>query len=258
MVKRKLYFVELLEVSAGWLLYLKRVGFRWPKSALLNILIVVVSLSLIVTNGNKSNNGAVINPSMTMADMGSYPDNPAYSSFIAAITLPANGSMFVAPANITIYASAINIRGSVVKLDFYADDSMLYSSKYANYAFTWRDVPAGQYVLAVIATNYKGATTTSLPVNITVIDPTATGCTCPAGCGDRTDISPPFSIDGEGEYCWETTSLGRYVYSMNMDMLSINGADLKNCWTNKLPYKIGGKYFIYYKSSDKWGHFEMK
>jgi hypothetical protein len=61
-----------------------------------------------------------------------------------------------------------------------------------------------------------------------------------------------------GEYCWETTSLGRYVYSTNVDDLLINGVDLSNCWTNKVLYKIDGKYFIYYKSSVEWGHFEMK
>ena len=157
-----------------------------------------------------------------------------------------------------IYAGAINIGGSVVRLDFYADSTLLYSSRYSNYAFTWKNVPAGQYVLTVRAVNYKGETTTSLPARITVFNPTATGCTCAAGCSDRTDISPPFSIEGLGEYCWETTSLGRYVYSANIDVLLINGVDLANCWSNKLPYKIDGRYFIYYKSSVDWGHFEMK
>jgi len=262
MLKRKLHFVKLFKAYAGWLLYLKAAGFWWPKGALLNLLVVVMSLSWIISEGNKSNNGAVINhamfPARTMAAMGTYPGNPAHGSFVAAITVPVDGSMFAAPANITIYAGAINIGGSVLRLDFYADDELLYSSKYSNYLFTWSGVPAGQYALTVRAINEKGGTTTSLPANITVIEPTATGCTCAAGCSDRTDISPPFSIDGVGEYCWESTSLGNYVYSMNIDALFINGVDLKNRWTNSIPYKINGKYFIYYKSTDTLGHFETK
>jgi hypothetical protein len=263
MAKIKLHFAELFKASVGWLLYLNRDGVRRSKKALLNLMVVVMSLSLIISNWHAPNNRAVINPGMfparTMAAMGSYPGSGGGGGeFIAIITLPRDGAMFATPANITIYASAANFGGSIIRLDFYANDTLLYSTRYFNYAFTWRGPQPGQYVLTVRAVNNKGQTTTSLPVGITVIDRTATGCTCAAGCSDRAAISPPFAFDGAGERCWETTSLVSYVNSWNLDTLLINGVGLKNRWTNKLPDKINGKYFIYYKSSNEWGHFEMK
>jgi hypothetical protein len=262
MLKRKLHFVELFKTCGERLRYFKWAGFQRPRRALLNLMVVGMSLSLIISTVNKFNNGAVINPaippSQTMADMGSYPGGSGGGSFTAVITLPRDGAMFAVPANITIYAGAANVGGSIARLDFYADSSLLYSSEYANYAFTWKGVPAGEYVLTVRATNYKGETTTSLPVKITVVYPTVTGCTCAADCNIRTDISPPFSFDGAGEYCWEATSLGSQVLSWNLDTLLINGVGLRNRYTNKLPDPINGRYFIYYKSSDGWGHFEMK
>ena len=258
MLKRILYFVEFFKACCGWLLYLKRVGFRWPKRALLNLLVVIMGLFLVISNGHKFNNGVDTTPGMSMAAMGSYPGAAGYYSFVAAIAIPGDGAMFVAPANVAIYATVVNNVSSVVRLDFYADGRLLYSNQYASYVFTWKGVPAGQYVLTVRATNYNGETTASLPVKITVFNPAPSGCTCPAKCGESTDIAPPFSIDGAGEYCWETVSLIQYVNSVNLDVLLINGIDFKNCLSNQLPSQQSGRYFIYYKSSVESGHFEMK
>jgi hypothetical protein len=55
MIKRKLNFVEVFGVLGG---YLKRLGFRWPKDPLLNLLVAVISLFLIIAKGNIYDNGA--------------------------------------------------------------------------------------------------------------------------------------------------------------------------------------------------------
>jgi hypothetical protein len=228
---------------------------------IINVISIIIVMSLAVSLSDKARKGNHIGDEMYSNEAEAsamYPGATGYYSFAAAIALPGDGAMFAAPANITIYASAINVGGYVTKLDFYANSELLYSSGYSNYAFTWKGAPAGQYVLTVRATNDKGKTIMSLPARITVIDTTATGCVCAAGCSDRVDIAPPFSIDGTGEYCWEATSLGAYVYSINVDTLLINGADMGNCWTNRLPPKVNDRYFIYYKSSNEEGHFEMK
>lgn len=115
-----------------------------------------------------------------------------------------------------------------------------------------------EYSLTVSAVNSNGQATKSLPVKITVFNPSPSGCLCPAKCGERTDIASPFSVDGAGEYCWETVSPIQYVNSVNVEYLLINGVDYKNCLSNQLPPKKNGRYFIYYKSSVEWGHFEMK
>jgi hypothetical protein len=183
--------------------------------------------------------------------------SPGYSSFVALVAMPGDGAMFAAPADITILGMVVSNASSIVQMDFYADGTLLYSKQYANYSYTWKGVPAGEYVLTVRAVNTNGETATSLPVKIMVFDPSPTGCICPAKCGQRTDIAPPFYFDGAGEYCWETTSLIQYVNSVDVDYLLINGVNYKNVLSNQLPPKINGIYFIYYKSSLASGHFDI-
>ncbi|MGC8825341.1 MAG: hypothetical protein ACP5PZ_12255, partial [Bacteroidales bacterium] len=48
-----------------------------------------------------------------------------------------------------------------------------------------------------------------------------------------------------------------YVNSWNMDKVEINGVDYTNKWSNSMPPAIGGKWYIYYKGSYAWSHFEI-
>jgi hypothetical protein len=116
-------------------------------------------------------------------------------------------------------------------------------------------VPDGNYILTAEANDNDGAVTTSSPVSITVN--TATGCTCTAGCETRTTITPNFVQTGAGEFCWEATNLGTYINSWNMDVLNVNGTNYTNTYvfTSTIP-KIDGRYYIYYKGSFDWSHFE--
>jgi hypothetical protein len=98
--------------------------------------------------------------------------------------------------------------------------------------------------------------TTAAPTN-----PPSTGtCTCKAGCTSTTSIGAPFTKDGTGEFCFTAGSLGSYVNSWNLDALEINGKSITNAYTatSSLPAPIGGLYYVYYKSSVAWGHFEAK
>ena len=217
----------------------------------LNIALVIMLLPITISYPSGANNGS-------LAEMVMHPGPGGYSPPTVVITIPADGATFVAPADITIYAGAADFGARVTRVDFYQGSVLLGTDTYQPYSFTWRNVPADKYTLTVKATNSQGGTTTSLPVNITVINPTGTGCTCDANCETRTDISPPFAIDGVGEFCWQATSLGSFVLSWNLDVLRINGKDYKNVWTNGFPPKINGKYFVYYKSSVDVGHFETR
>jgi hypothetical protein len=73
-------------------------------------------------------------------------------------------------------------------------------------------------------------------------------------------ISVPFTHNGEGQYYWKTTSLGNYVFSYNLDEVTINGTDYTNTYigSENAPEKNDGYYYIYYNASSPWGYVEIK
>lgn len=56
----------------------------------------------------------------------------------------------------------------VTSVVFYQGTTLIATLSAAPYTYNWTDVPAGDYVLTAKATDDRGATTTSAPVNITV------------------------------------------------------------------------------------------
>jgi RHS repeat-associated protein len=84
------------------------------------------------------------------------------------LTSPSQGATFSAPANIALGAQAADADGSVTSVEFYFGSTLITTLSASPYSFTWTGVPAGSYVLAARATDDRGGTTTSAPVNITV------------------------------------------------------------------------------------------
>jgi hypothetical protein len=251
MINRLSHFDAFLTVLHKRLLPDKEIIYFNPGILIINFAIVLMGLSLAVYSPNP----ASMSSSTSAAMYASSPGNPTP---LVAISTPIKGAAFTAPADITIYATASDIRGRVTKVDFYEDSNLLGTDMSWPYSYKWQNVPAGTYNLFVVATNDSGLTSFSQIVNVAVRDDFAGGCTCPVGCESRTVISPPFSMDGTGEFCWETSSLGRFVISWRLDTLEINAVNMKNRSTNSFPPKIDGKYYIYYKSSDPYGHFELR
>jgi hypothetical protein len=85
-----------------------------------------------------------------------------------AITSPANGASFAAPANIVINANASDGDGTIVNVQFYQNNALLGQASAAPYSFTWNGVSIGSYALTAVATDNAGNSRTSSPVNITV------------------------------------------------------------------------------------------
>lgn len=92
----------------------------------------------------------------------------------ASITAPTNGATFTAPALITIQATASDVGGAVSKVEFFQGATLLGEDTTSPYAFTWSNVPLGNYTLTARATDNQGATTTSSVVNIVVTNVTTT------------------------------------------------------------------------------------
>jgi hypothetical protein len=111
---------------------------------------------------------------------------------VVAIASPPDGAVFIAPADVLIYAVANDPDGFVRTVEFFADGSSLgivtnypimarpVGAMTANgsviypvnpFHLLWTNAPVGSHVLTAVATDNGGATATSGPVHITVVNP---------------------------------------------------------------------------------------
>lgn len=88
-----------------------------------------------------------------------------------SITNPANGATFIAPASVTINATASDSDGTVSSVAFYQGSTLLGTDTTSPYSFTWSSVAAGAYSLTAVATDNAGGIKTSSAVAITVNNP---------------------------------------------------------------------------------------
>ena len=123
-----------------------------------------------------------------------------------ALTAPAAGATYTAPATVVLTAAATDDDGTVAKVDFYDGTTLLGSATAAPFTYTWTGAPAGLHSLSAIATDNGGATGTSLAVPITINSGVCTG-TGPGG-----EYSYEVSTTG-GITTWRFLPLGSTVGS---------------------------------------------
>ncbi|MCX6905597.1 MAG: Ig-like domain-containing protein [Verrucomicrobia bacterium] len=85
-----------------------------------------------------------------------------------SITNPANGASFVAPATVTVQASASDSDGTVASVQFFANSTSLGSDSTAPFSIVAGSLGVGTYILTARATDNGGLITTSAPITITV------------------------------------------------------------------------------------------
>jgi len=98
---------------------------------------------------------------------------------------PINGARFLAPANLTLYARAVETGGTVATVQFFANSQYLGVVSNSNqavypaisteplFALSWPNVSVGNYSLKAVAIDTLGNATTSAMVSITVYTNTA-------------------------------------------------------------------------------------
>jgi uncharacterized protein YjdB len=101
----------------------------------------------------------------------------------------------------------------------------------------------------ITATTQSGAFTSSSTVTVTPVTTTP--------CSNPVPITLNFSQNGVGEFCWVTAGTVNYVNSSNMQLVEINGVSFTNLWSNTMPARVNGKYYIHYVGSYPWSHFEV-
>ena len=88
------------------------------------------------------------------------------------ITKPQDGAVFGASETIEIEANAWDVDGSVVKVEFFADESKIGEDNDGTdgWKSSWNNHPAGSYSLTAKATDNDGAAATSPAVGIMVVE----------------------------------------------------------------------------------------
>jgi hypothetical protein len=128
-----------------------------------------------------------------------------------SIIEPKNGEMFYTPTNIQIVAKASDPDGSVTNVEFFAGTNDLGQGNMVVldppgiggvtgpvYLFNWLDAPPGNYPLTAVATGNASATTTSAPVNITILPSLPPPTNRPA----IVSIVATDPVAVEGTNCW--------------------------------------------------------
>ncbi|MBI5386398.1 MAG: immunoglobulin domain-containing protein, partial [Verrucomicrobia bacterium] len=157
--------------------------------------------------------GTIYNPN----DPNSHPTGANVPPTVA-LTSPANGATFTAPANVTITATAADSDGTVTMVEFLSGGTVIGSDTTSPYSFAWNGVAAGTYSLTARATDNSGATTTSAARSITVnpapVPPTIT--TQPASQTVTAGANVTFTVSASG-----TTP---FTYQWRKDGVNIPGA----------------------------------
>ncbi len=85
-----------------------------------------------------------------------------------ALTTPANGASYAAPASINLAATITANGHTITKIQFYNGATLLSTVAAVPYSFAWTNVSAGSYNLTAQAVYDSGSTVASTPANVTV------------------------------------------------------------------------------------------
>jgi hypothetical protein len=85
-----------------------------------------------------------------------------------SITYPGDAAIFTWKPSITITATASDLDGTITKVEFLNDTTVLGQDTSAPYSVTWKNVPQGSHSLTARATDNAGAVVTSDAVGILV------------------------------------------------------------------------------------------
>jgi uncharacterized repeat protein (TIGR01451 family) len=91
-----------------------------------------------------------------------------------SFTSPANGATYTSPASLTMTTNAGDSDGTISKVDFFANGSLIGRGTPAGsnlYSFTWTNVIIGNYSLTAVATDNNGATAQTFGPQIKVTSP---------------------------------------------------------------------------------------
>ena len=136
----------------------------WDISGRVKIVVNKTGAKTAVLSGIYFGAGAPVSPSPTPTPT----PTPSPGAPQVTLTVPTDGSRFVAGMDITLAATATDSNGSITKVDFYRSGTLIGTDTTSPYSVVWSGAQKGSYALTATATDNSGLSTTSAPVSITV------------------------------------------------------------------------------------------
>jgi len=147
---------------------------------------------------------------------------------VVDLTPPA--ALVQAPATLDLRATASDSDGTIARVDFLADGARVGSATAAPYAATWSDVPAGTYRVAAVATDDRGATTTSAAATVVVNAQPTVGLTSPAA---NAVVTAPGSLTLTAEAADSDDTVTRVDFYADTTLLgSATAAPYRLAWSD--------------------------
>jgi hypothetical protein len=88
-----------------------------------------------------------------------------------ALIAPADNSVLNVPASITLQSTAADSDGTIAKVEFYEGTTKLGEDATAPYTMAWNSSTPGDYTFTAVATDNRGASVTSAPVHLAIVNP---------------------------------------------------------------------------------------
>ena len=189
---------------------------------------------------------------VVVANIGAFPANGSFSvSVQGAAVQTVNG--LAAGQSVTLIFSAGSATATVDSTNVITETNETNNSLSGNFG-----VPTQAHTCTPSGPTF---TPTRTPTFVITNTPTRTPTPGTGTCSPVTStITAPFTFDGAGTFCWQSSNLGTYINSWNVTSVTINGVNISNVYmaAGSYPAKIGGFWYVTYNSSVAWGHLEAK
>jgi hypothetical protein len=140
-----------------------------------------------------------------------------------SITNPTGGTVFSAPADIKISASASVSSGTVTNVSFYRGATLIGSSTTAPFTATATSLPAGSYSLTAVATA-AGISATSSVVTVSVVNPTPV------------TLTTPVVANGSVSFNYSADAGLKYVVQSSTDLVNWNSGTTNSAGSSSVPF----------------------
>ena len=85
------------------------------------------------------------------------------------LILPAGNVTYGSPASVYLNATASDEDGYIQSVAFYNGSTLLHTEYVAPYGYIWKDILAGNYIITAVATDNSGLSSTSTPVQVSIV-----------------------------------------------------------------------------------------